>query len=112
LHIHFILTWIMFLGLFPISYFWLKRAWKIISHKDYSYVALKKGVPPKNPQKYAPYSAAVNLIAGSVFAIVIMLIIAVGLPYDIWSAIVGTTLWTKIFAEFFISRLAHYKKKA
>lgn len=101
----------MFLGLFPISFFWLRRAWKIIKHKDYSFVALKKGEPPKNPEKFAPYSAAINLIAGSIFALVIFLIFAIGLPYDIWSAIVGTTLWIKIFADFFLSRLAHYKRK-
>ena len=102
----------MFLGLFPISFFWLRRAWKIIRNKDYSYVALKKGEPPEHPEKYAPYSAGVNLVAGLIFAMVFMMIIASGLPYDIWSAIVGTTLWTKLFADFFISRLAHYKKKS
>lgn len=111
LNIHFIFTWVMFLGLFPISYFWLRRAWRIIRLKDYSYVALKKGEPPKNPEKYAPYSGGINLIAGLIFASVIILIIAAALPYETWSAIVGVTLWMKIFADFIISRLAHFKKK-
>lgn len=81
----------------------------ILKKKDYSYVALKKGEPPKNPEKYAPYSAFINLLAGSIFTIVIILIVGFGLHYDIWTAIVGITLWGKLFADFIISRHAHMK---
>lgn len=109
MNIHFIFTWVLFLGLFPIGFFWLRRAWKILKEKDYSYVALKKGEPPKNPEKYAPYSAFINLLAGSIFTVTIILIVVFGLHYDIWTAIVGITLWGKLFADFVISRHAHMK---
>ena len=104
-------TWIMFLGLFPLSFFWLRRAWIIGKKKDYSYVALKRGLPPSQPERYAKYSFALNLIAGLIFAIVILLIIYPGLAYENWTAIAGVTLWMKFLAEFILSRNAHMKDK-
>ncbi|MCK5128282.1 MAG: hypothetical protein KAQ68_00410 [Clostridiales bacterium] len=110
MNIYVVLTRLMFLGLFPLSIFWLRRAWLIGIKKDYSYVALKKGLPPENPKKYAIFSLAINLIAGLIFAAMILLVIIVGLDYEIWTAVVGTTLWTKLFIEFILSRHAHMKK--
>ena len=106
-----IMTWLMFFGLFPISIYWLRRAWLIGVRKDYSFVALKKGVPPKNPKKYAKYSFLVNLIAGSIFVIVIILIAAAVIYYDQWTAIIGVTLWMKLFTDFIISRHAHSTRR-
>ena len=106
-----VLTWILFLGLFPISFFWLRRAWRIGVKKDYSFVALKKGLPPENPKRYAIYSLGINLIAGLVLASVVLLIVIFALEYDTWTAIVGTTIWTKFFAEFILSKQAHFPKR-
>ena len=101
----------MFIGLFPISFFWLRRAWLIGKKKDYSYVALKKGKPPENPQKYAKYSVAINLIGGLVFVTVILLVLIIGLEYKQWTAIAGITLWMKFLADFALSRRAHMNFK-
>jgi hypothetical protein len=60
------ITWILFLGLFPIAFFWLRRAWRILFKQDFSQVALKGGEPPADPAKYAPYAAAINLVAGAI----------------------------------------------
>lgn len=109
--IYIVLSWLMFLGLFPLSFFWLRRAWLIGIKKDYSYVALKRGLPPKNPGKYAAVSVAINLLAGMVLVTVIVLIIAAGLAFDKWTAIAGTTIWMKFFAEFILSQQAHAKWK-
>ena len=106
-----IVTWLMFLGLFPLSFFWLRKAWLVGVKKDYSYVALKRGLPPENPEKYAIYSVGLNLIAGLTLGIVALLIIIIALEYDTWTAIVGTTIWMKLFAEFILSRQAHNKRK-
>ena len=106
-----VVTWILFLGLFPISFFWLRKAWLIGIKKDYSHVALKKGLPPKNPKKYAPYAVAINLLGGLVLFIVILLIIIAGLHYDTWTAIVGPTIWMKFIADFILSRQAHLMQK-
>ncbi len=107
MQIHFFFTWVMFLGLFPFAYFWLKRAWGILIKKDYSHVALKKGMSPDNPRKFAFITGIISLIAGIIFFMVILLILVAGLDYDIWSAVVGVTFWMKIFLNFAISRYAH-----
>lgn len=101
------IAWIMFAGLFLLAFFWLKRAWRIGVKKDYSYVALRRGLPPKNPQKYALFSLLLNLIAGAVMVLDILLIVLLGLDFAIWTAIGGLTLWFKLFTEFIVSRQAH-----
>ena len=103
------LTWILFLALFPISFFWLRRAWRIGARRDFSDVALKRGVAPPNPAKYAPYELATNLIAGTVIATVIVLVVLGRLDYSTWSAIAGSTIWCKFFASFGLSWQAHAK---
>ncbi len=76
------LTWILFLALFPMAFYWLRRAYRIVFRRDYSEVALKRGMPPANPQKFAPYSAATNLIAGSVATGVILLVVLADIAYE------------------------------
>ncbi|MBK5206548.1 MAG: hypothetical protein JJD98_14425, partial [Polaromonas sp.] len=66
------LTWILFLALFPMAFFWLRRAWRILVGRDFSEVALKHGESPPDPAKFAPYDMAVNLIAGAVIVGVII----------------------------------------
>jgi len=97
---------LLFLALFPMAFFWLRRTWRIIFRRDYSEVALKGGQPPPDAAKYAPYTAAVNLIAGVIAVTVILLVVFVQLPFDTWTAIAGSTIWMKFFADFIISRHA------
>jgi hypothetical protein len=110
------MTWILFLALFPMAFFWLRRAYRIFIQRDYSEVALKKGEPPPNANKWARATGAVNLIAGVVAVWIIIgipLWIATGLKigpfhhFDAWSAMAGTTIWLKVFADFIVSRQAH-----
>jgi hypothetical protein len=106
---------ILFLALFGMAFFWLRRAWRIIVKKDYSEVALKRGEPPENPKRYAPYTAGVNLIGGFVVVGIILGVLVFQLHFNIWSAWAGSTLWMKIFADFIVSRQARpfvFKKKA
>lgn len=101
------ITWILFLALFPIAFFWLRRAWRIVIKKDFSEVALKHGQPPPQPEKYALYDAALNFIAGTVAVAVIVGVVFGELHYETWSAIAGSTIWCKFFASFALSRHAH-----
>lgn len=101
------MTWILFLALFPVAFFWLRRAWRIIVKRDWSEVALKRGVPPANPEKFAPRTAAVNLIAGVIIVFVIVGVVSGALEYDAWTAIAGSTLWMKFIFDFIVSRQAH-----
>lgn len=102
-----IMTWILFLALFPLAFIWLRRAWRIFLKKDYSEVALKHGEAPPNPHKWAPVVGMLNLAAGSVAVVTIVGILLGMLPYRTWSAMAGSTIWIKIFADFIISRQAH-----
>lgn len=101
------LTWVLFLALFPIGFFWLRRAWRILVRKDYSEVAVRRGESPANPRKYAPYAAAINLVGGAIIVFVVASIAVYGMPYETWSAIAGITIWLKFIADFILSRHAH-----
>lgn len=100
-------TWILFLALFPMAFFWLRRAWRILVKRDFSEVALKRGEPPADAAKWAPYEMVINGLAGTVAVFVIVMIVAGQLDYATWSAIAGTTIWCKFFASFALSRQAH-----
>ncbi len=101
------ISWILFLALFPITFFWLRRAWRIAINKDFSEVAVKRGQPPANPARYAPYEAVINLVAGTVTLATIGGVLSGQLDYDTWTAIAGSTIWCKFFICFALSRQAH-----
>jgi len=109
------MTWVLFIALFPMAFIWLRRAWRIAVKRDYSEVALKGGLSPKDPQKYAPYAAAINLLAGVIVLTIIIGVIAAYYDYETWSASAGITIWFKIIADFILGRHAHsfnLKKKS
>jgi hypothetical protein len=101
------INWVLFLALFPITYIWLRRAWRIIVRRDYSEVALKRGVPPADPRKFAPFEAAINVIAGTVTGAVIVAVALGAVDYATWTSIAGSTIWLKLLASFILSRHAH-----
>ena len=103
------MTWILFLALFPISFVWLRRAWRIVVNRDFSEVGIKRGEAPPDPEKFAPYEMAINLVAGTVLVCVIVAVIGGYWDYDSWSAIAGSTLWCKFIGSFALSRHAHAK---
>ena len=104
----FIFNWIFLLALFPVAFFWLRRAYRILINKDFSEVALKKGMPPANAEKYAPYEMAVNMVGGVVMVVVLVAVLGFqALASDDWIAIAGSTLWIKLLASFALSRSAH-----
>lgn len=102
-----VFNWILFIGLIPLSVFWLRRGLKIWLKKDYSLVVLWKGRSPKNAEKYAFYAVISNLMAGVIFLSVFFMVLIIGLDYDIWTAIVGITFWMKILIDFNVSMYAH-----
>lgn len=101
------LTWVLFIALFPITFYWLRRAWRIIYQRDFSDVALKRGELPDKPARYAPYAAATNLIAGAITLATIIFIVTGQWAYETWSAVAGSTIWMKFIFDFIISRQAH-----
>jgi small-conductance mechanosensitive channel len=101
------LTWILFLALFPIAFFWLRRVWRVLVLRDFTEVALKRGESPPNPEKFAPYDMLGNLISGTVIVVVLLSVLWGVLDYSTWSAIAGSTIWCKFFFNFALSRHAH-----
>ena len=101
------MLWLLFLALFPMAFIWLRRAWRILVNRDYSEVALKRGEPPPQPQRFALAEASFNVLAGGAAVFVIVGVLAFGMHFDTWTAIAGSTLWCKIFANFALSRHAH-----
>lgn len=69
--------------------------------------ALKRGEPPVNAKKFAPYCAGINLVAGCILIWDIINILLGTMAYDVWSAIAGLTIWFKLMADFILSRHAH-----
>jgi hypothetical protein len=106
------LTWILFLALFPMAFFWLRRAWRIAIKRDFSEVALKHGQSPESPEKFATFELLINLLAGAMVVLVIYLVVTGSASYATWSAIAGTTLWSKLIFSFALSRHAHLKVAA
>lgn len=104
------MTWVLFIALFPISFFWLRRAWRIAIKRDFSEVALRRGIAPREPKKFAPYAAAINLLAGTIIVILIGGIVMAYYDYQQWSAVAGVTIWMKLIADFILSRHAHNAK--
>lgn len=104
-----VLTWLLFLALFPMAFFWLRGAWRILVRRDFSEVALKRGASPPDPARFAPYAMIINLIAGGIAVVVIVCVLAGLLDYKSWTALAGSTIWCKFFANFILSRHAHAK---
>ncbi|GLS14951.1 MULTISPECIES: hypothetical protein [Hydrogenophaga] len=104
----FILNWVFLLALVPVAFFWLRRAWRIVVRRDFSEVALKKGVPPADAERYAPYEMIINLIGGVVLVGVLVAVLGFqALEREDWIAVAGSTLWMKLFLSFALSRQAH-----
>lgn len=101
------LTWILFLALFPMGFVWLRRAWRIVVRRDFSEVAVRRGEPAPNAERFAPFEMAINLIAGIVVLGVIVAVLTGTWSYNTWSAVAGSTIWCKFFASFALSRHAH-----
>lgn len=102
-----VLTWVLFLALFPMAFFWLRRAWRIALRRDFSEVALRRGEAPSNAARFAPWQMAINLVAGAIVVGVIIAVVVGAAPYDSWTAVAGSTIWCKFFADFALSRHAH-----
>jgi small-conductance mechanosensitive channel len=101
------LTWILYLALFPMAYFWLRRAWRILVRRDFTEVALKGGEVPPDVERWAPYTMVINGAAGTVVVVVIVSVVLFALNYETWTAIAGSTIWCKFMLDFALSRHAH-----
>lgn len=104
----YIFNWLFLLALLPVAFFWLRRAWRILIRRDFSEVALKRGLPPADPERYAPYEMVINLVGGTIMVGVLVSVLGFqALAREEWMSVAGITLWTKLLASFALSRHAH-----
>lgn len=109
-YIHLALTWILFLALFPISFLWLRKAYRIAVKKDYSLVAMKRGVPAPNPRKFIVPEIVLHTVAALLVIYALYGVIVGGWHYNEWTALAGSAIWCKILFSFVIARHAHPPK--
>ena len=109
-YIHLALTWILFLALFPISFLWLRKAYRIAVKKDYSLVAMKRGVPAPNPRKFIVPEIVLHTLAALLVIYALYGVIVGGWHYNEWTALAGSAIWCKILFSFVIARHAHPPK--
>ncbi len=105
------LTWILFLAVFPLGFFWLRRAWRILFKGDFSEVALRRGEPPAVPSRWAPWAGVLNLTAGGMAVVVVLMVLVWQVEYSTWSAVAGSTIWCKLMLDFALARQAHGKAR-
>lgn len=48
------ITWILYLALFPMAFFWWRRAYRILVKRDFSEVALRRASRPPTPKSSRP----------------------------------------------------------
>ena len=109
-YVDLVLTWVLFLALFPMAFVWFRQVWRIAVKRDFSGVALKNGESPPNPAKFAPFDMVANLVAGTVVLSAIIGVVGASLAKDEWTAIAGITIWCKLFFNYALSRHAHWDK--
>jgi hypothetical protein len=102
-----VLNWILLVGLVVLGVVWLREAWRIAVQRDFSRVALKRGEPPPDPARVAPFAAVVNLLGGTVAVATVLWVVFDQPPYEAWNALGGITIWLKLFANFILARHAH-----
>lgn len=106
-YVDLILTWVLFLALFPITGFWLYRAYQMAIKKDYSVVALRKGIPTPNPRKFIIPDVILHVVAAGLLLLTIYGVVIEGWAYNTWTALAGSTIWCKIMFSFVMGRHAH-----
>jgi hypothetical protein len=110
------ISWLLFLSLFPMAFIWLRRAWRILVRGDHSEVALKGGLSPARPERFALAAGLINLVAGAVASWLLLavpfyigsgILLLPSAEYQSWSTIGGVTIWSKLLADFLLGRHAH-----
>ena len=91
-------TWLMFIGLFPLGIGMLFRAWKIGAHKDYRYVADWRGRGIQDGKRWATPVLGINALGGAGLLTVGVLVILVALPFAIWTGATALIIWSYFFA--------------
>jgi hypothetical protein len=89
---------LMFAAIFPLGIGMLFRAWGIGMRKDYRYVADWRGRSIQDGARWANSVMAINGVGGTGLLLVGILVLWVGLPFEMWSGATALILWSYYFA--------------
>jgi hypothetical protein len=84
----------------------LRRAWRIVFRRDSSEVALRRGTPLPDAERFVSQPGVAKLVTGGVTVATTLLVVVVAVPYATWSAIAGSMIRTRFCADFSVSRYA------
>lgn len=88
---------LMYLGVFLLAGGMLYRAGRIALARDMRYVADWRGRTLADPERWAHWVLAVNLIGAAVLLAVGVAVLAVGLSFPVWTGAAGLVLWSYYF---------------
>ena len=89
---------LMFIGIFPLGIGMLYRAWSIGVRKDYRHVADWRGRRIDDSKRWAQPVMGINSVSGAGLLLVGALVVAVGLPFAIWTGATALIIWSYFFA--------------
>lgn len=93
-----VLAWLMFLAIFPLGAGMLFRAWKIGVRHDPRYVADWRGRALLDARRWATPVLAINTVGGAGLLLVGILVVALALPFAVWTGATALILWSYFFA--------------
>lgn len=88
---------LMYVALFPIGIGMLYRAVKI-GQGDWRHVADWRGRAVPDPVRWAGWVRGIHLAGGSALLAIAVAVLAIGLPFGLWTGAAAMTLWTYYFA--------------
>ncbi len=94
------MVWIarlMYVALFPIGIGMLYRAARI-GRGDWRHVAAWRGRTLPEPGRWAAWVRGIHLAGGASLLTIALAVLAIGLPFTLWTGAAALTLWTYYFA--------------
>ncbi|PPE69109.1 hypothetical protein IS481_02470 [Caldimonas thermodepolymerans] len=107
LHPTVLLAWLLLLLGIALAALCLKRAWTIIVRRNFAEVAVRRGQPPRDPERWAPYAAGIHLVCGALMTGAVLAALLGLAPYATWTGTIGLTLWGYLLALHLLARAAH-----
>ena len=88
---------LMFLGIFLMAAGMLHRAGRIAIGRDMRFVVDWRGRALAEPERWAHWVLAINLIGGAVLLGIGVSVLVVGLAFSVWTGSAGLVLWSYFF---------------
>lgn len=105
------MVWIarlMFLGIFPIAWLLLRRAWRVGVRSELRYVVDWHGVALPDPARWARPWVLIHLGAGVCLLAVAAGVLVLGVSFEAWASLVALAIWTYYLLQHLLARRARH----